>query len=63
MDCRGIETVLVAEFGGEIPFFRRYEHVVASDEGRQEQHEHLEEIECQRNPSQNSNAAEVERIS
>ena len=50
MYARGVQTVFVAELGGEIPFFRCDEHGVAGDEGGEEQHEHPREIECQSKP-------------
>lgn len=59
---RGVRAVLVAECGGEIAFFRRYQYDVAGDEGREEEHEHPREIARQRDPDQDTDAAEVERI-
>ena len=63
MDCRGVQTIFLAELGSEIPFFRRYENGVADDKGWQEQHERPGEIEGQSSSYQSANAAQVEGVS
>jgi hypothetical protein len=40
MNCGGVHTILLAELGDQIPLFRRYQHVVASNEAWQDEDQH-----------------------
>jgi hypothetical protein len=62
MNCSGVRTVLITELGDQIPLFRCYQHIVASDEARHEEDQRPGKVYCQRNTDQEANHAEVERI-
>ena len=62
MNCGGVHTVLLAELGDQIPLFRRYQHIVASNEAWQEEDQHPGQVYCQRNADQEANHAEIKGI-
>ena len=57
-----VQGIFLTELSGQIPLLRRNKDVLAGDEGWQEKNEYPGEIGCQSDPTQNANAAEIERI-
>ena len=54
--------VVCAERGGEIPLFRRDEHILTGDQRGEEQYQHPRKIEGERQPHEYAYATEVEWI-
>jgi len=62
MNCGCIQSVLITEFGEEIFLFRHDQHIVASDEARQEEDQRPGQVCSQGDASQETSRAEVDGI-
>jgi len=62
MNGGGVPGVFIAELGGEILLFRRYQDIVAGDKGRQKKDQRPREIDGQGDPRQSTNNTKIKRI-